>query len=143
MAAKRVLIAEDEPHIVESLRFILMREGYHVADAGDGEAACRSIERERPDLVILDVMLPRLNGFEVLRRVRADPRLAGLPVIMLTAKGQAQDRRTAQDIGADAFITKPFSNRDVVEHVRRLTDAAEGIAEGKAGADPPDGPARP
>ena len=70
--------------------------------------------------MILDVMLPLLNGFEVLRRLRADPATTGLPVIMLTAKGQAQDRRTAEDIGADAFITKPFSNRDVVDHVHRL-----------------------
>jgi DNA-binding response OmpR family regulator len=121
MTAKRVLIAEDEPHIVESLRFILKREGYDVSDAGDGEAACRALQRSRPDLVILDVMLPRLNGFEVLRRLRADPALDGLPVIMLTAKGQTQDRRTAEDIGADVFITKPFSNRDVVDHVQRLT----------------------
>ncbi|MGR3783788.1 MAG: response regulator transcription factor [Albimonas sp.] len=120
MNAKRVLIAEDEPHIVESLRFILSREGYDVDDAGDGESACRSLAAERPDLVILDVMLPLLNGFEVLRRLRADPATTGLPVIMLTAKGQAQDRRTAEDIGADAFITKPFSNRDVVDHVHRL-----------------------
>ncbi|MDF2230992.1 response regulator [Albimonas sp. CAU 1670] len=120
MNAKRVLIAEDEPHIVESLRFILAREGYAVAEAGDGESAFQSVEAERPDLLILDVMLPRLNGFELLRRLRADPALTGLPVIMLTAKGQAQDRRTAEDIGADAFITKPFSNRDVVDHVHRL-----------------------
>ncbi|MGM0584773.1 MAG: response regulator transcription factor [Pseudomonadota bacterium] len=120
MSARRVLIAEDEPHIVESLRFLLSREGFEVAEAGDGEAACRALARERPDVMILDVMLPGLNGFEVLRRVRADAELAGLPVIMLTAKGQAQDRRTAEEIGADAFITKPFSNRDVVDHVLRL-----------------------
>mgnify|MGYP003877682691 CR=1 FL=1 len=120
MDAKRVLIAEDEPHIVESLRFILAREGYQVLEAGDGEAAFLSLAEQRPDVMILDVMLPRLNGFELLRRVRQDPGLNGLPVIMLTAKGQAQDRRTAEDIGADAFITKPFSNRDVVDHVRRL-----------------------
>ena len=121
MTAKRVLIAEDEPHIVESLRFLLSREGFSVAEAADGEAACLSIAETRPDLVILDVMLPRLNGFEVLRRIREAPQGAALPVIMLTAKGQAQDRRTAEDIGADAFITKPFSNRDVVDHVLRLT----------------------
>ncbi len=121
MTAKRVLIAEDEPHIVESLRFLLSREGFLVTEAADGEAACLSISQARPDLVILDVMLPRLNGFEVLRRIREAPRGASLPVIMLTAKGQAQDRRTAEDIGADAFITKPFSNRDVVDHVLRLT----------------------
>lgn len=123
MAAKRVLIAEDEPHIVESLRFILAREGLSISAAGDGETACREASETRPDLVILDVMLPRLNGFEVLRRLRADPGLTGLPVIMLTAKGQAQDRRTAEEIGADAFITKPFSNRDVVAQVLRLVGA--------------------
>ena len=123
MPAKRVLIAEDEPHIVESLRFILSREGLSITCAEDGEAACREASAQRPDLVILDVMLPRLNGFEVLRRLRADPELSGLPVIMLTAKGQAQDRRTAEEIGADAFITKPFANRDVVAQVLRLMGA--------------------
>lgn len=123
MTAKRVLIAEDEPHIVESLRFILSREGYDVDDAPDGEAAWDRLSTARPDVLILDVMLPRLNGFDLLRRLRADPAAAAVPVIMLTAKGQAQDRRTALDAGADAFITKPFSNRDVVEHVRRLLQA--------------------
>ena len=120
MASKRVLIAEDEPHIVESLSFVLSRAGYEVASAGDGEAAFARLSEARPDVVILDVMLPRMNGFDLLRRLRADPDFSGLPVIMLTAKGQNQDRRTAEDIGADAFITKPFSNRDVVEQVRRL-----------------------
>lgn len=120
MGARRVLIAEDEPHIVESLRFLLRREGYAVDEAVDGESAVERLSAAPADLMILDVMLPRLNGFEVLRRLRADPILAATPVVMLTAKGQAQDRRTAQDLGVDAFITKPFSNRDVVEHVLRL-----------------------
>ena len=120
MASKRVLIAEDEPHIVESLSFVLTRAGYEVASAPDGETAYESLSAAPPDLMILDVMLPRMNGFDLLRRLRADPALSALPVILLTAKGQSQDRRTARDIGADAFITKPFSNRDVVEHVRRL-----------------------
>jgi DNA-binding response OmpR family regulator len=120
MGARRVLIAEDEPHIVESLRFLLRREGYEVDEAVDGESAVARLAEARADLMILDVMLPRLNGFEVLRRLRADPTLSSTPVVMLTAKGQAQDRRTAEDLGVDAFITKPFSNRDVVEHVLRL-----------------------
>lgn len=120
MGARRILIAEDEPHIVESLRFLLRREGYEVDEAPDGEAAVARLAETAADLLILDVMLPRLNGFEVLRRLRAEPALADLPVVMLTAKGQAQDRRTAEDLGANAFITKPFSNRDVVEHVLRL-----------------------
>ncbi|HKK35294.1 MAG TPA: response regulator [Paracoccaceae bacterium] len=120
MGARRVLIAEDEPHIVESLRFLLRREGYAVDEAVDGETAVARLFETPADLMILDVMLPRLNGFDVLRRLRADPTLAATPVLMLTAKGQAQDRRTAEDLGVDAFITKPFSNRDVVEHVLRL-----------------------
>jgi CheY-like chemotaxis protein len=120
MAANKVLIAEDEPHIVESLSFLLSREGFDVSSAADGEAAFACLEEDPPDLMILDVMLPRMNGFEVLRRVRADPRLKALPVIMLTAKGQHQDRRRAEEIGADAFITKPFSNREVVDRVRAL-----------------------
>lgn len=120
MAAKKVLIAEDEPHIVESLTFLLSREGFDVSSAGDGETAFLCLEENPPDLMILDVMLPRMNGFEVLRRVRADPRLRALPVIMLTAKGQHQDRQRADEIGADAFITKPFSNREVVDRVRAL-----------------------
>ncbi len=123
MAPKHVLIAEDEPHIVESLSFILSREGFDVTSAADGEAAFQSLSENCPDLMILDVMLPKMNGFDVLRQVRAHPRLHALPVIMLTAKGQAQDRRTAESIGADAFITKPFSNKDVVESVRRLARA--------------------
>ncbi|MFO7855345.1 MAG: response regulator [Paracoccaceae bacterium] len=120
MGATRVLIAEDEPHIVESLRFLLRREGYEVDEAVDGESAVARLCAAPADLIILDVMLPRLNGFGVLRRLRADPVLAATPVVMLTAKGQAQDRRTAEDLGVDAFITKPFSNRDVVAHVLRL-----------------------
>lgn len=120
MTASKVLIAEDEPHIVESLSFLLSREGFQVRAAADGEAAFQLVAVERPDIMILDVMLPRMNGFEVLRRVRDDPGLKGLPVIMLTAKGQHQDRRRAEESGADAFITKPFSNRDVVEQVRAL-----------------------
>ena len=120
MTASKVLIAEDEPHIVESLSFLLTREGYDVSSASDGEAAFARLWDVRPDLMILDIMLPRMNGFEVLRRVRADPDLRGLPVILLTAKGQAQDRQRAEEIGADAFITKPFSNREVMDRVRAL-----------------------
>lgn len=120
MTASKVLIAEDEPHIVESLSFLLSREGFEVWSESDGEAAFTRVAADRPDVMILDVMLPRMNGFEVLRRVREDPGLQKLPVILLTAKGQHQDRRRADEAGADAFITKPFANRDVVEQVRAL-----------------------
>jgi DNA-binding response OmpR family regulator len=116
----RVLIAEDEPSIVESLAFLLRRAGYDVASVLDGEAAIASLRADRPDLLILDLMLPRRNGFEVLKTVRSQPALAALPVLVLTAKGQPQDRQLAEQIGVDAFMTKPFSNREIVDEVRRL-----------------------
>jgi DNA-binding response OmpR family regulator len=118
--ARQVLIVEDEPHIVESLAFILGREGYAVAAVTDGESALARLRRQPPDLVILDVMIPRLNGFEVLKTVKTDPALQGIPVMVLTAKGQVQDRRLAEEIGSDGFMTKPFANREIVEQVRRL-----------------------
>lgn len=116
----RVLIAEDEPHIVESLTFVLNRSGYEVSSVLDGEAAIARLRSDPPDMVILDVMLPRLNGFDVLKQLKSDPALRSIPVIILTAKGQAQDRRMAEEIGVDGFMTKPFSNRDIVDEVRRL-----------------------
>lgn len=116
----RVLIAEDEPNIVESLTFILTRSGCEVASESDGESALARIRENRPDVVILDVMLPRMNGFEVLKTVRGDAALKDLPIIILTAKGQSQDRRMAEEIGADAFVTKPFSNSHIVETVQDL-----------------------
>ena len=120
MTASTVLIAEDEPHIVESLSFLLSREGFEVRSAGDGEAAFDLAAAERPAVMILDVMLPRMNGFEVLRRLREDPGLRTLPVIMLTAKGQRRDREVAREVGADCFMTKPFSNAEVVAAVSAL-----------------------
>src|SRR5690606_20878556 len=115
--AWRVLITENEPHIVESLTFILQRAGYLVSAALDGEAAVRSLRRDPPDIMLLDIMLPKLNGFEILKLVKTDPALNSLPVLVLSAKGQAHDRQLAMDIGADAFVTKPFSNRDIIEQV--------------------------
>ncbi|MGH8689063.1 MAG: response regulator transcription factor [Burkholderiales bacterium] len=116
----RVLIAEDDPNIVESLSFVLSRDGYEVAAALDGDEALRSLRSAPPDVMILDLMLPKRNGFEVLKLVKGDPVLRSLPVIVLTAKGQPQDRRLAEQIGVEGFMTKPFSNTDVVEAVRRL-----------------------
>lgn len=118
--ATRVLIAEDDPNIVESLSFVLSRAGFEVAAALDGQEALRRLQADRPDLVILDVMLPKRNGFEVLKLVKSDPLLRAIPVIVLTAKGQPQDRRMAEQLGVEGFMTKPFSNTEVVEAVRRL-----------------------
>ncbi|MCC6196823.1 MAG: response regulator, partial [Burkholderiales bacterium] len=117
--AVRVLIAEDDPHIVESLSFVLGREGFEVSAAFEGDDALRRLRSDPPDVMILDVMLPRRDGFEVLKAMKADPALRDLPVIVLTAKGQAQDRRMADEMGVASFMTKPFSNTDVVEAVRR------------------------
>lgn len=118
--ATRILIAEDEQNIVEALRFLLSRAGYHVDHVADGEQALSYLRATPPDLLILDVMLPRRTGFEILRHLRSEERTARLPVVMLTAKGQAHDRQTAIEIGVDAFMTKPFSNAEVVDEVRRL-----------------------
>ncbi len=121
--ATRVLIAEDEPNIVESLTFLLRRAGYDVASVLDGEEALAQLRTHPPDLMILDLMLPRRNGFEVLKAVKANPALRSLPVLVLTAKGQPQDRKRAEEIGVGAFMTKPFSNREIMDEVRRLTGA--------------------
>jgi DNA-binding response OmpR family regulator len=118
---KRVLIAEDESNIVESLRFVLSREGYEVSHALDGAEALSVARRERPDVLVLDLMLPKLSGFDVLKELRAEDGTKTLPVLMLTAKGQAHDRQAAEGLGVDAFMTKPFSNADVVAEIARIT----------------------
>lgn len=115
-----ILIAEDEPSILESLDFILKRAGWSIESVTDGDAALTALRRNRPRMVVLDVMLPKRSGFEVLKQIRADAATHDLPVLILTAKGQAQDRRTAEELGADGFVTKPYANAEVVGAVRRL-----------------------
>ncbi len=122
--ATRVLIVEDERHIIESLCFVLESEGFEVASELDGEAGLRHLRAQAPDVLVLDLMLPKMNGLELLKALRADAALRSLPVVVLTAKGRMQDRRMAEEIGVDAFLTKPFSNRDVVEAVRSLARTA-------------------
>lgn len=119
---KRVLLAEDEPNIVESLTFLLERAGFDVTAEMDGQSALGAALADPPDVMILDVMLPGLDGFEILRRLRADARALALPVLMLTAKGQREDRETALESGANLFITKPFSNTEVIAAVTRLAN---------------------
>lgn len=121
-----ILIAEDEPSILESLDFILKRAGWSIESVTDGEAALTALRRSRPRMVVLDVMLPKRSGFEVLKQIRADDATRDLPVLILTAKGQAQDRRTAEELGADGFVTKPYANAEVVGAVRRLLGEAVG-----------------
>ncbi|MCW2306120.1 response regulator transcription factor [Rhodobium gokarnense] len=120
--AKRVLLAEDEPNIVESLTFLLERAGFDVAVETDGRKALDKALADTPDVLILDVMLPEIDGYEILRQLRADRRADRLPVLMLTAKGQREDRDTALECGADLFITKPFANSEIVAAVVKLAD---------------------
>lgn len=122
MPDTRILVVEDEPSIAESLSFILQRAGFEVEIVPDGTEALISLRRHSYSLLVLDIMLPGMNGFDILRAIRGDPVLNSLPVIVLTAKGQANDRQLAEAIGASAFITKPFSNAEVVSCVQALAN---------------------
>ncbi len=119
-SAKKVLIADDEPNIVISLEFLMKREGYVVLVARDGPQALQLIRSERPDLVLLDVMMPGKSGFEVCQAVRADESLAATKIVLLTAKGRDTDLAQGLGLGADAYITKPFSTRELAERVKAL-----------------------
>lgn len=121
MAKARILIVEDEPNILESLAFILQRAGFEIETVVDGADALARLRHQSYSALILDIMLPGMNGFDVLKAVRAETALTALPVIVLSAKGQANDRKAAEAFGATAFITKPFSNAEVVERVTELT----------------------
>ena len=116
----KVLVADDEPNIVVSLEFLMKREGYEVSIARDGQQALEAIRRLRPDLVLLDVMMPLRSGLEVLQAVRADEAVADTRILMLTAKGRETDIAKGLALGADAYMTKPFSTRELAERVRRL-----------------------
>jgi two-component system OmpR family response regulator len=122
-----VLIAEDEPSILRSLDFILRRAGWSIEAVTDGDAALSAVRRSMPRVLVLDVMLPKRSGFDVLKQIRADDTLRQLPVLILTAKGQAQDRRTAEELGADRFVTKPYANAEVVGAVRELMGLAPAV----------------
>jgi DNA-binding response OmpR family regulator len=121
--SKKVLIADDEPNIVISLEFLMKREGHAVSVARDGPSALEAIRTGRPDLVLLDVMMPGLSGFEVCQAVRADEALAGVKILMLSAKGRDTDIAKGNAMGADAYMTKPFSTRELAEKVRELLGA--------------------
>ena len=115
---KQILIVDDEPHIVTSLRFLMEKAGHEVAAVGNGANALELLETIRPDLILLDLMMPKVDGFEVCRRIRADG--DEVKIIMLSARGQETEIQQALAIGADAYITKPFSTADVVAQVDQL-----------------------
>lgn len=122
--AWKVLIAEDEPNIVTSLEFLMRKCDYEVCVARDGEEALRLAEEFRPNVVLLDVMMPRRNGFEVCRRIRENPDLARIRILMLSARGRDVEIDKGLALGADAYITKPFSTKELLAKVRELLPAA-------------------
>jgi DNA-binding response OmpR family regulator len=118
--AKRVLVVDDEPNIVMSLRFLMEREGFQVEVASTGQAAVAALDREPADLVLLDIMMPELDGFEVCQRIRSNPAWRATKVVMLTAKGRDIERDKGLALGADDYVTKPFSTRDLVCKVKQM-----------------------
>jgi DNA-binding response OmpR family regulator len=115
-----ILVADDEPNIVLSLEFLLKQAGFRVRTVSDGEAALRAIALEPPDLVLLDVMLPGRDGYAVCQEIRCNPAWRDVRIIMLTAKGGEIQREKGLSLGADEYITKPFSTRELVERIRRM-----------------------
>lgn len=117
--AYSILIVEDEPNIVELLTFLMKRAGHRVRIARDGDAALRTMQAEMPDLVLLDVMLPRRDGLEVCRAIRENPAWQSVRVVMLTAKGRDLDRRKGMEMGADDYVIKPFATQDILDCIAR------------------------
>jgi DNA-binding response OmpR family regulator len=122
--AKRVLVVDDEPNIVLSLEFLMRRAGFDVQVARSGGEALKALEGDPPDLMLLDVMMPEFDGYEVCERIRAKPEWRGTKIIMLTARGREAERERGLALGADAYVTKPFSTRELVEQVKRMLDVA-------------------
>lgn len=117
---KRVLIADDEPNIMVSLEFLMQRSGYEIRTAANGDEALKAAQEFRPHLMLLDVMMPVRNGYEVCQAVRENPRLKGMKIVMLTAKGRELEVTKGLAIGADAYVTKPFATKELLETVKRL-----------------------
>ncbi len=118
--AKSVLLVEDEPFIIEALSFLLTREGLNVSAFTDGDGCVEHIQKIKPDLIVLDMMLPNKSGMQILEELRAIDGLTDLPVLMLTAKGQKKDRTAAEEAGVSLFMTKPFSNKEIIQNIHTL-----------------------
>lgn len=114
-----VLVVDDEPFLVETVCFALEKAGYECLTAADGEEALRAVAERRPDLILLDLMLPKLNGFKVCRQLKSDPGTGAIPIVMLTARTQERDRILGRETGADEYVTKPFEIDDLLEVVAR------------------------
>ncbi len=116
----KILIVDDEPNIVISLEFLMKKEGFAVAVAGDGDAALAQLAAFGPDLVLLDVMMPKKSGYEVCQAIKTDPAQAATKVVMLTAKGRESEVAKGLALGADAYVTKPFATKDLVAKIKSL-----------------------
>lgn len=121
MERKKIMVVDDEPHVIRSLDFVFSREGYVVTKAEDGEEAIALVKKSKPDVMFVDVMMPRKNGYEVCQEIKNDPGLKDIYIIILTAQGRESDREKGLGVGADEVITKPFSPVDVVERVKKLS----------------------
>jgi len=134
MAKGKILVVDDEVYIVHILDFSLRMEGYEVLTALDGEQALEKVKSERPDLIVLDIMMPKLDGYDTCKRLKASPDTRDIPVILLSAKGRNVDQRMGFEAGADDYITKPFSPRKLVEKINSIlaqpvrNNRAEGAA---------------
>ena len=117
---KKVLIADDEPNIVVSLEFLMKQKGYIVRVVTNGEDALHAVGEFGPDLILLDVMMPRLSGYDVCQKVRENPAWAGIKIIMLSAKGRDVEVNKGMAVGADAYVTKPFSTKDLIAQVAQM-----------------------
>jgi DNA-binding response OmpR family regulator len=122
--AKKVLIVDDERNIVTALEFLLQKNGYEVRVAATGEEALAQLEAFRPDLVLLDVMMPKVSGYEVCQRMRSRPEWRGIKIVMLSAKGREVEVSKGMSLGADLYVTKPFSNTELVATIGRLLAGA-------------------
>ena len=122
---KKIMVVDDEPYIARVIKFKLEQEGYAVISANDGITGLERIRQERPELVLLDVMMPGLTGYEVCQQIKADAELAGIPVVFLTAKGQERDREQGLSMGASDYITKPFSPNRLLELVKSMIGNAK------------------
>jgi two-component system alkaline phosphatase synthesis response regulator PhoP len=118
--AKKILVADDEPAVLRSLEFILKKEGYQVLTATNGQEAYDLASGNLPDLVLLDIQMPRMDGNQVCRKLRDEPPSSGLYIIMITAKGQESDRLNSLESGANEYITKPFSPRKVIQRIKEI-----------------------
>jgi DNA-binding response OmpR family regulator len=125
--AKHVVLVEDELNIAEAIRFLLSNDGWRVQTIANGGSAVEVIRNAAPDLVMLDVNLPGKSGFEILEELRADPAFADLPILMLTARGQSRDREMAEKAGVSRFMTKPFSNSEMLDAVRALSGTSDTV----------------